>query len=306
MKRFLSTMLAAILVIACLAGTVLAADTATVTGSTYNTVAGGTANVTFSISEADFASYSMKIGYDKDVLTLSGISKASHENTYSGMFDYSVETGKIAYAHSKDETVSGALFTASFTVSADAKPGKYPVTITISHVSEASLTGLTVSSVEGYVVIDEPACDHNYVLVESVPSTCIKQGYEKYECSKCSDTYTVDLDLAEHQLGAWVYDEVEYKKGHWHVCEVCGQEFDHGEHGDWLYDVLKEPTAEEDGLKQITCGTCGWYYTEKIDKDKDDGGMAGNDITPVIALSITSVITLAGTSLYVFKRKNAK
>ena len=302
MKRFISTMLAAILVIACLAGTVLAADTATISGSTDTTVAGGTAKVTFSITEADFASYSVKLSYDKEVLALTGVSKVGG----SGMLDYSAETGKVAYAYSKNETVSGGLFTATFDVSADAKPGEYPVEITVSHVSEANLDGLTISAVNGKVIIEEPVCDHNWVLVDSKESTCIEQGYEKYECSKCGETKTVTLDYADHILTGWLYDDEDYKKGHWHECTVCGEIFDHGEHGDWQYDILKEPTKEEDGLKKITCGTCGWYYTQKIDKDLDDGGVPGNDITPVIALSVTSVITLAGTSLYVFKRKNAK
>ena len=160
---------------------------------------------------------------------------------------------------------------------------------------------LTTSASAGYVVIEEPACDHNWVLVESKASTCVEQGYEKYECSKCGETKTVTLELAAHTFDKeWKHDS----KQHWHECSVCGEKCEHlGDHGDWDTEVIEEATTEKDGKKKITCGTCGWFYYEKIDKDKDPGGPATGDITPVIALGVAAVITLAGTSLYVFKRK---
>lgn len=300
MKRFLSTMLAAILVIACLAVTVFAADTATVSGSTDYTEAGGTASVTFSISEADFASYSMKLSYDSSVLTLNSITK----NGGSGMMDYSTETNKIAYAYSKDETISGALFTANFTVSADAKPGSYPVSVTVSHVSEAGLDGLTIYTEAGAVVIEEPVveCEHTYEVIDSKDPTCTEDGYVTYKCTKCGHTYTDVVAKTGHKISAvWEYDGFE----HWHVCEVCGEEFDHDDHGDWQYIIVKEATKEEDGLREVHCGVCDYYFNQVIDKDKDPVPPTG-DITPVIALGAAAVITLAGTSLYVFKRKAAK
>ena len=279
MKRLISILLVAILIVAGLS-----------TGNTKNAEPGDEVTLTFTVS-GEFANYELVLSTSSplEIVKFSGVTS-------------NVNTGKVAWA--SDENVSSHSFNVTVKVAEDAKPGTYPVNVKVLFVSDRNLEVQTTSAAPGYVVVEEPACDHNWVLIESKASTCIEKGYEKYECYKCGETKTVILDYADHIIGSkWIFDEVNYKKGHWHVCTVCGAEFDHGEHGDWQYDVLKEATKEEDGLKKITCGVCGWYYTEKIDKDKDDGGVQTGDITPVIALGVAAVITLAGTSLHVFKRK---
>ena len=293
MKRILSILLVAILIVASLSTFAFAAGSASVSGNTKTAEAGDEVTLTFTVS-GEFANYQLVLSTSspQQITKISGATA-------------NVNNGKVAWAN--DENVTSHSFTVTVKVSEDAVPGTYPVNVTVDKVRDRNGELVETTASAGYVVIEEPVvpeCDHNWVLIDSKPSTCVEQGYEKYECSKCHETKTVTLELADHIIGSkWVFDNVNYKKGHWHVCTVCGAEFDHAEHGDWQYDVLKEATKEEDGLKKITCGVCGWYYTEKIDKDKDPGGPATGDITPVIALGVTAVITLAGTSLYVFKRK---
>lgn len=45
-----------------------------------------------------------------------------------------------------------------------------------------------------------PPCTHSYVVSSTVPSTCQKKGSATYTCSKCSDSYTKELALAEHTV----------------------------------------------------------------------------------------------------------
>ena len=292
MKKFISILLVAILIVTSVATVAMAAGTATVAGSTKTAKAGDEVTLSFNVS-GEFANYQLVLSTSSplEIVKISGATA-------------NVSNGKVAWA--SDENVTSHSFNVTVKVSEDAVPGTYPVSVTVDKIRDRDGNLVEASASAGYVVIEKPACEHNWELIDSKASTCIEAGFETYKCSKCGETYTKKLELADHTIGTeWVYDNVNYKKGHWHVCKVCGAEFDHGEHGDWLYDILKEATKEEDGLKKITCGVCGWYYTEIIDKDKDPVPPTG-DITPVIALGTAAVITLAGTSLYVFKRKTGK
>ena len=290
MKRLISILLVAVLIVAGLSTIAFAAGTATVSGNTKTAEAGDEVTLTFTV-EGEFANYELVLSTSSplEIVKISGIT--ANQNT-----------GKVAWAN--DENVEKHSFNVTVKVAEDAKPGTYNVNAEVLFVSDRNLELQTTSVNPGKVIIEEPVCEHNWVVTEEKAPTCTEEGYQIFTCSKCGATKKDILQVVEHTIGTkWIYDNENYKKGHWHVCTVCGAEFDHAEHGDWQYDVLKEPTTEEDGLKKITCGVCGWYYTEKIDKNKDPGGPATGDITPVIALGVTAVITLAGTSLYVFKRK---
>lgn len=290
MKRFLSLLLVAILIVTSVSIMASAA------------VPGETVTIPVTVS-GEFVNFLISIEADSglSIESISGTSVIS-----------SSTTGKANWA--------GAANTNSYTVEVtvkideNIKPGTYWVNGSAERASkvvgtendtDGILDGLMATNVTvtgGYIVIEEPTCDHDYQLIDSKEPTCTEEGFKTYECSKCGHTYTEVIAKGAHVLAdGWKYNGFK----HWHVCSVCGTEFDHADHGDWQYIIVKEATKEEDGLQEVHCGVCDYYFNEVIDKDKDPVPPTG-DITPVIALGVTSLITLAGTSLYVFKRKAAK
>ena len=76
---------------------------------------------------------------------------------------------------------------------------------------------------------DLPDDEHNYIVVETIPSTCTEYGQMIYRCEDCGDSYAQILPLAQHSFGAWT--------------------------------VIVEPTEKESGLQEHTCSVCG--YTEQ-------------------------------------------
>lgn len=67
-----------------------------------------------------------------------------------------------------------------------------------------------------------PLADHSYELNESVASTCSKKGYKSYTCSVCDNTYTEYLPLAAHKYHTSVTKATLSKNGSVVTkCTVC-------------------------------------------------------------------------------------
>ena len=52
-------------------------------------------------------------------------------------------------------------------------------------------------------------CDHDYELVKTVDASCTEDGYKKYECSECGDSYKKEISKTGHC----------YENG---ICQNCG------------------------------------------------------------------------------------
>ncbi|MBP1560144.1 MAG: InlB B-repeat-containing protein [Oscillospiraceae bacterium] len=94
---------------------------------------------------------------------------------------------------------------------------------------------------------------------------------------------------------------------HWQRCN-CGGVNDKGAHtfGDW--EIVKEPTETEDGIKKHTCTVCGYSETNTIeDVSSGAGDVVANDILEVtekdITLAITFIISAAVIGMTIAKRR---
>ena len=90
--------------------------------------------------------------------------------------------------------------------------------------------------------------------------SCTEKGVQTRECDNCGDTETADLPAKGHTYA----DEFTC---HDRVCTVedCGHiEKATTAHnfGDW--EIVKEPTCTEEGLKERICSVCGDKESEKI------------------------------------------
>lgn len=227
MKKLFSFLITAVFMMCLLITPASAADMAKVSGSNEETTAGSEVTVSFSISEASFASYEMQItGYDTSVLKLVNIQRGA---ATLGYFDFNDSlNGKVAGADSGDSKVSGVLFTATFEVNANAKCGTYPVGIYVDYVADIATNDLTIEPVNGSVTIK-----HNYKLTSSTPATCEGEGKNVYTCSNCGHSYTEKIN-------------------------PIGHSWDEGK-------VTTEANCTTEGVKTFTCKNDKTHtYTEKI------------------------------------------
>lgn len=180
MKKFLSLLLAMILLISCMTVVAFAAeDEETVT-------------ISFSIDEnPGFSSYGAKIEYDSSALELTEIKKGAV--SADGSFSSNVNNGKVGFAHDEDTTATGVLFTATFKIRDTAKRGEtYNVTASLDEnaTKKANQEKVALKISGGSITVDEcrGGGKHDWQKTGGQDATCTEDGYADYKCSKCQDT----------------------------------------------------------------------------------------------------------------------
>lgn len=187
MKKLLSILLVAVMLVTCMTVTAFAAK------------AGDTVEINFTASNPGAAVFGAKINYNSSVLELVSISRGTLAS--EGMFSGTASTGKVAYLGENNITGSGTLFVAKFKVLDAAVAGEtYTVTATVDTSTTADAEGNLVSfSISGgSVTIDD--CDHEWGSgVVTTPATCEDPGVMTYTCSKCGGTKTEAIDPIGHK-----------------------------------------------------------------------------------------------------------
>ena len=115
-------------------------------------------------------------------------------------------------------------------------------------------------------------------------ATCTEKGVETRECA-CGEKETREIAVVDHAMNTIAKDETH----HWMTCDNCGHAGEKAEH-DYDYNGICE---------------CGATKPVEEDPDLDDVPPTG-DITPYIAMTIFTVLTLAAAAAFVLKRKVVK
>lgn len=258
MKRFLSTLLVAMLLVTCLATAAFAAGNATVTASNVTAKPGDTVTVTYTVA-GEFANYELYVKADS-ALTLTAINGVIHN----------LNTGKVAFADVSGENISSHSFTATFKLDENAKCGTYKVYADVIFVSDRDLVDQNVTVTAGKVTVNH-AWDDGKVTTEP---TCTEKGVKTYTCSICGETKTESIDPHGHKENTTgiVTKEATCTENGTKVftCMYCdmvirtevipatGHAWDDGK-------VTKEPDCTEAGEKTFTCKVCGETKTEPVD-----------------------------------------
>lgn len=95
---------------------------------------------------------------------------------------------------------------------------------------------------------------HIYGEYEEVTSaTCTAEGVEKRTCTICGHEEERPIAKLPHS-----FDEDQWETdtdAHWHICSVCGEKTEEGEHIErWM--VTTRPTTTEPGERTYTCRIC--------------------------------------------------
>ncbi len=110
---------------------------------------------------------------------------------------------------------------------------------------------------------------HNLVYYEMKEATCSEEGHiAYYQCTECHKYYK-DMDAME-EITDVVIPKTPHQYDETYHCSICGEVKEH-EH-QYVWDNIKEPTCEEDGLKEGHCQLCGEETKEIINKLEHDYG----------------------------------
>ena len=115
---------------------------------------------------------------------------------------------------------------------------------------------------------------HEWVLIDSVASTCAAKGYELKKCSRCHTTKTFDLELDPDNHTGSTYEYIIKnvtctEDGIVSIrCTGCDHEFETrtvtATGHNYESVVTKEAKCEIPGELRYTCKNCGDTYTEEI------------------------------------------
>ena len=111
---------------------------------------------------------------------------------------------------------------------------------------------------------DKDGCNHVWNDGEiTTAATCTQDGVKTFTCTLCGETHTEVVGSSGHVASeTFVNTDPE---GHYHVCSVCGEKTDDVQaHAFEDGEVIKQPSATEEGLQKIVCSVCGYESTKVL------------------------------------------
>lgn len=300
MKRFLSMLLVAMLLVGALSTAAFAATTED-----------RTAEYTFKVS-GNCATYQFQIVADAPV-------KITDITGSAGLM-INKANGKVAYLGDGQNNIDvDATVTVTVVLPAGSECGDYKVSATGRNAYKVVFnedgSAAPLEKAEITVKGGGTPFEHNFTdWKETTPAEdCLHKGVETGTCSYCGVTTTRDGSAGPHDLSdEWKFNDDD----HWHVCKH------HEDHKEDVaahtlkWTVVKDPTYTEPGLKKGECTVCAYETEDDIpkltppgdDDDDDDDVVDMGDITPYgLYNSMIAVVVVAMLSVValVFKRKTS-
>lgn len=289
MKRFLSLMIIAMLLVGCLSTAAFAEGERTAT-------------ISFTIGGAEFSSFGGTISVSAPA-TITGI----------GGGVVGGPTGRVAFANMASN-VSGVSVTVNVSV-----PANYCGSISASFSQEEAKqmqfdeNGVFTGSYNNVSLSGGGSTTFAHAYgewTETPGANCVTAGTKTATCSICGHVATEAGPVGDHVYKTvWAFDA----DNHWHECEYCNAVADTEAHtwGNWVTD--KEPTYTEVGQQHCDCTKCGATKTEEIPKkvkpvNPDLPVPPMGDVTPygMYNAMVATLIVMFGVAMLVIKRKSVK
>lgn len=286
MKRFLSVLLVAILIVTSLS-TVAFAATEVKTGDVKT--------FTVTVSGDEFTDFKANLSSDAG-LKITNV---------SGPVTVNSSNSAVSYANSAN--VTSVSFEVTVEVTATA-PGTYNVYASVAYankyvgdendtdgVADGWIASAASCGGASFVIV----CDHawsDWTVVSE--ADCENDGLKTRTCSKCGEVEEVKINALGHNL-VWKYDS----ENHWHVCSKCGKDAN---------DLAKHTMSDEEFNYQdnkyhshCTAG-CGYEKTRTPSGPIDPSEPETGDITPMFTAAVAAMIAMVCAVIYLFKRRAVK
>lgn len=327
MKRIISVLLVAVMLVSCMATVAFAAESATVSADSKTVEAGKEYTVNVAISTSVIDTYEIDVAVDKG-LEVTAIDVVKYDNTMTDYTDTLDHVTLIAF----DSFEASKLFTLTVKVAEDAKPGDYKVNLS-GYASNAD-EDLNISFVAGVLTIEAPETEHTHAWGEwtvTTPATCEAEGVETRTCEcgesetrpvaalghEWSTKWTADgenhwhvcvrcdavADKAAHDGEDWLKD----KNNHWHECSVCEAEHDKAAHT-WKWHTINA-TTEKEGSTWEECTVCGQtrnVQTLPVIPGPDDPVVPPTgDITGIVTTGISALVIVLFSAVAIITKRKA-
>lgn len=283
MKKFLSLILAAAMMMAFIPAVNAAGGTANITVDTVTECIQGTAGVKVYVRMGNtphWGAMDLRITFDTERLTFKSFSlnpelqsqSADGTNIYlanSNKLDQGKYIINFASACSKGgyEGYYGGEYDYfgcfTFDVPATAEPGFAAVTAEVREL--AVIVNDEAQSVE-YAVTDggvEVLCDHSWILSGHKDADCLNDGYDKYYCKKCKEYKTDVIAALDHQWGEWAETKAATCSEPGEETRVCQRDSSHTEtratsinpdaHKWGKWELTTEATCSAPGIETRRC-----------------------------------------------------
>ena len=220
MKKLISLLVVAVLVVSCMSTAAFAAAAPVVTVS-EEAIDNDELTLSFIVSNnPGFKGYGLTVEYDEDVMTLKELNAGELS---AGVFTDNVSEAYVNYANATVVTGDGVLFTAVFEMTGD-ESGDYEVSVS-GTMADASYAKKKVQAVP---YTGSSACtDHAWGEWETTtPATCTKDGVKTRACANCGKLETEQIPALGHTWGEWevttpaTCTDAGVKT---RVCSVCGE-----------------------------------------------------------------------------------
>ena len=112
--------------------------------------------------------------------------------------------------------------------------------------------------------------EHSYIAKETVPPTCTEQGFTRYECSECGDSYSADFTQAvgHSYIKTETAATCTESGKRIYSCQVCGYEFTENTESptghSYVSTIMKEANCTKNGARFHVCEKCEDSYTSEI------------------------------------------
>lgn len=311
MKRFISALLVALLLVSSFATVAFAANGVTISADDVTAEGGDTIKIPFIISGVDFAGYEMNITADEGI-TVEGVAF----NLIADSF-FNEKTLFVNGTKATNIAAEGTLITVTVKVADDIAAGTYNVGLDVGMIWNADREILdvtvdpcviTIEAEETEAPTEEPTDPpHVHAFGEWVTvkaPTCIEKGLAERTC-ECGEKETKELDYAPHIFSKdWTANETH----HYHLCTVCKEAIaDKDVHHFVDYKITVAPTETTSGKQVGHCRECNYEDVIILPAlDPGEGPEPTGDISVVVNTGLTVlVITLCSVAAIVIKRKTA-
>lgn len=242
----------------------------------------------------------ISINFDSEIFDLVSIGWSLSEDPV--IFSVNDEQKNGVFAYASPTYIQGEIFSFSVYLSEGVDYGDATISVDVI-LKDENQEDIQIEdpSLPVYVGCnDHYFCDYVEDRALANEATCSSYAEYYLTCHTCrklsSDTFTYyDGGYADHSVrDIWHADE----ESHWHGCDFCHNvdtDIDKHSFGKWV--TVKEPTKDEEGIRECSCEVCGYTKTEPVKYKTSDNTDSDDDVVEVVTTAAqggNTVINISG------------
>ena len=242
----------------------------------------------------------ISISFDPEIFSIESMSWYFSSDPVLASVNDEQKNGVFAYA---DPThIQGEIFYFTLYVHEDISYGETSIAVDLI-LKDENQNDIDTGELELFTYV---GCNNHYfdtAIYEGAlakPATCNSYAEYYHTCQNCwmlSDDTFIDYDsgFADHSIrDVWHADE----ETHWHGCDNChDMDTDMDKHSFGKWQIVKEATKDEMGIRECSCTVCGYTKAENFKHVASSG--SDSDDTDTEVTETEAVTTTAADNITV-------